>query len=142
VAAAHADLVALCHAICERETRCQTLDPADGPCEADCLRGDPDPALVRRDIVRGLVECQGPLECDANDDLCLEQVLQTLEPDFESSPLLERCSQIQDQCGGFSDDNCAYAVIFTDAGKTRLDACLNSSCDLVAGCMDELLQGT
>ena len=137
-----ADVVAVCDAICERRTRCDLDDPEDEPCQPDCLRESADPRFMRGDVLRGLGDCYSKLACDGNDDRCLDQVVQVLVPDFMSSPLLDRCVEVQDQCGGFSDDSCAYAIIFTDAGKARLEGCLNESCELVAGCIAGLVQGT
>jgi len=142
VSAARADVVAMCDAICERETSCSVSDPADPPCEPQCLSDSPEATLLRRDVFRGLLNCQRQLTCDDNDDRCLVQVVQELVPDFASSPLLNRCVEIQDQCGGFSEDSCSYAIVFTDAGKARLETCLNETCELVAGCIAGLVQGT
>jgi len=142
VAAAQADVTALCDVICENNLRCDSPDPADGPCKPECLSENPEPSLFRRDVLRGLLECQSQLTCDDNDDLCAGQVVQVLVPDFMSSPLLDKCVEVQDECGGFSDDSCVYAVVFTDAGKARLETCLNEPCELVAGCMAGLRQGT
>jgi len=140
VAAADADVAGLCSAICERSVSCEPLEFQSDTCEPDC-RSDNPPKWLRRDIVRGLADCQSKLSCDDDDDDCLPQVLEVLEPNFMSSPLLDRCIEVQDQCGGFSDDACAYAIVFTDAGKERMQACLNSDCDLVAGCIANLREG-
>ena len=137
-----ADVVAVCDAICDRKTRCDLDDPEDAPCQPECLRESADPHFMRGDVLRGLRDCYSKLACDGNDDSCLAQVVGALVPDFMSSPLLDGCIEVQDQCGGFSDDSCVYAIIFTDAGKASLQDCLNESCELVAGCIAGLVQLT
>jgi len=141
VAAAQADVAALCNVTCENESSCDSPDPADAPCLPECLGESPDPTLLRRDVLRGLLDCHSQLACDQSDDGCLLPVIQVLEIDFANSPLLNRCVEIQDECGGFSEDLCSYAVIFTDAGKTRLEDCLNETCEFVAECIAGLRQG-
>jgi len=133
-AATEADLAALCTDICERGLTCEP-EYAEDSCQTECVSDNPEATLVRRDVIRGLVDCQRQLTCDDNDDLCIDRVLRELEPDFAGSPLLDLCIRVQDQCGGFSDDICAYAVIFTDDGKARLEACLNSGCESVGACI-------
>ncbi|HKO91544.1 MAG TPA: hypothetical protein VJU61_10350 [Polyangiaceae bacterium] len=140
-AGVQAEVVAVCDALCSRSTRCDQEEPEDDPCQPECLSGSADPSVMRGDFLRGLSDCYSGLACTESDDRCLERVIQVLVPDYEDSPLLERCLRIQDQCGGFADDNCAYAVIFTDAGKEQLESCLNSGCDAVAGCIAGLKQG-
>lgn len=136
-AARRADVAALCDAICERGLRCADEEPPpeQANCQPECLSKSAEPSLLRADILRGLAECQSELACGENDDGCLERVVAELVPDYRSSPLLQRCIDVQDQCNGFSDDDCSYAVIFTDAGKQRLEACLSQSCSSVGACM-------
>jgi hypothetical protein len=141
-AATEADVVASCDAICDRRTRCDLEEPEDPPCQPDCLRESADPRFMRGDVLRGLSDCYSELACGESDDRCLDRVVTVLVPDFMSSPLLDQCVEVQDQCGGFSDDSCAYAIIFTDAGKARLQDCLNETCELVAGCIAGLVQGS
>lgn len=144
-AARQAELDDLCDTVCERDTRCTEQEEPDSDaatCRSECARESPVPELMRGDIVRGLVQCQRQLACDQNDDQCLERVVQQLVPEYESSPLLKLCLDVQDRCGGFSDDACSYAVTFTDAGKKQLEDCLNASCDRVASCVKGLTQRT
>jgi hypothetical protein len=141
-AAGQADLAALCDAICARGSQCEAPDPEEGPCEPSCLSEGPEAGLVRRDIIRGLVDCQQQVPCDESDDACFDQVVLGLVPDALDSPLLQRCLAVHDECGGFSDDSCSYTVTFTDVGKARLEACLSSGCAQVGGCIAGLSQGT
>jgi len=142
-AARQAELDDLCDSVCERDTRCPDDEDPDSDaaaCRSECLSESPDPELVRGDVLRGLAQCGRQLTCDQSDDQCLEQVVQKLVPDYASSPLLKLCLDVQNQCGGFSDDACSYAVTFTDAGKKRLEDCLNTTCDRVGACVKGLTQ--
>jgi hypothetical protein len=61
-------------------------------------------------------------------------VVEELELDIDT-PLVNECLQVQDECGGFSDDVCVYAAIATSTGMARLDECFSAGCDAAGECI-------
>ena len=138
-----ADVIATCEAVCDLNARCANeADETDDECRAGCADGEdgPQPQFIQQRALDGLRECFDALSCDQSDDSCLTQVLLELDPNFQSSPLGSECLRAQDECGGFSEDSCSYAILFTSAGQSRFAACLSEGCDELLPCLAELFE--
>jgi hypothetical protein len=139
-AASDADRTGLCDALCGLQTRCAGED--DGDAEVcTCHDEFPDAELLLQRAVQGLTECFSELACSDSDDQCSSDVLREIEPDLDS-PLLQECVRVQDSCGGFSDDACAFAIAFNDAGRELLGRCFEADCADVAPCVLDLTGGS
>jgi hypothetical protein len=138
-AATAADIEALCGAVCGHEERCaRETDPADEPCTSQCLSdAGENYELYQRGIARALRDCFAELDCNAGDGACVGQVLEQLDLDT-STPLAMKCVQVQDECGGFSEDFCATTLTATTEGKAQIDECLSASCDAAPPCIEAL----
>lgn len=139
-AATTADVAAVCDAVCERSERCSTGDEADEPeaeCEATCRSGFGGSELVQQRVAHAFRDCYRELPCNESDDVCSGRVAADLELDT-ASPLVNECIQVQDECGGFSDDFCTYAATATTRGKALLEECFSSPCDAVSECIEAL----
>jgi hypothetical protein len=144
-AATAADVASWCDAICEYRERCpdEDAEPGDAsaqPCNDECSRelgAVAEAGLVQQRVARALGECARGLSCDGSDDVCVQQVAADLDLDV-ASPLVSTCLELQDECGGFSDDFCAYAATATSAGKARLDECFSAGCAAVGVCIEAL----
>lgn len=143
-AATAADIASWCDAICDYEERCpdEDVDPADelAPCRTECpaeAGAITRAGLVKQSVARAFERCARELACDQSEDVCAGQVVAELDLDIDA-PLVNQCIQVQDECGGFSDDSCLYAVTATSAGMARLDECFSSDCDRVGECIQAL----
>ena len=135
VGATEADIADWCGAGCERSQRCETNDGEDEQsCAAECMADFGNPELIQQRVARAFQDCFSELPCGQSDDSCFAIVAATLELDL-TSPLAEQCLSVQNECGGFSDDLCSFAVVATPAGQTRFDQCLSSACDAVPACL-------
>ena len=135
-AASDADRTELCDALCGLQTRCPGEDESDAEV-CTCQDEFPDAELLLLRVVRGLTECFAELSCSDSDDRCSTDVLRQVDPDLDT-PLARECIRVQDSCGGFSDDACVFAIAFTDAGRERLERCLDADCADVGPCVREL----
>jgi hypothetical protein len=138
-AATAADIEALCESICGYEERCaREADPAAEPCPSQCLSdAGGNYELYQRQVARALRDCFAELECNGGDDACIGRVLEQLDLD-SITPLATKCGQVQDECGGFSEDFCATTLTATTQGQAQIDECLSASCDAVPPCIEEL----
>jgi hypothetical protein len=138
-AATASDIEALCGSICGYEERCaRETDPAAEPCPSQCLSdAGGNYELYRRAVARALRDCFAELDCNGGDDACIGQVLEQLELD-SITPLATKCGQVQDECGGFSEDFCATTLTATTKGQAQIDECLSASCDAVPACIEGL----
>jgi hypothetical protein len=136
------DLAETCAASCDQQARCETdpeLVQTPEACRAECEDEAPPPELFRRVFVQSLGDCFAGLDCDTSDDSCVGVALADVDPNFATAPLGSQCLEVQNECGGFSDDLCTYAIAFTPDGQARFEDCLNLECDAVAACLQELL---
>jgi hypothetical protein len=138
-AATAADIEALCGAVCAYEDRCaREADPSDEPCTSQCISdGGGNYELYQRGVARALRACFAELECNVGDDACISQVLAQLGLDA-ITPLAMKCVEVQDECGGFSEDFCATTLTATAKGRGQIDECLSASCDAVSPCIEAL----
>jgi hypothetical protein len=138
-AATAADIQALCGSICGYEERCaRETDPAAEPCASQCLSdAGGNYELYQRAVARALRDCFAELDCNRGDGACIGQVLEQLELD-SITPLAMKCGQVQDECGGFSEDFCATTLTATTKGQAQIDECLSASCDAVPQCIEGL----
>lgn len=138
-AATAADIEALCGASCAYQERCaREADPAETPCTSQCLsEAGGNYELYQRRVARALRDCFAELACNGGDDACIGQVLEQLELD-SITPLAMRCVQVQDECGGFSEDFCATTLTATTKGQAQIDECLSASCGAVPPCLEGL----
>lgn len=138
--ATEADVADWCGAICERSQRCGESGDEAGTgqsCPATCTADLGSAELIQQRVAHAFEDCFSELSCARSDDSCIALVAAELELDL-TSPLLRRCISVQDECGGFSDDFCSFALVATPAGQTRLDQCLSSACDAVPACLAAL----
>jgi hypothetical protein len=77
-----------------------------------------------------------------SDDECALQAVNAIDPNWQQSPLLQRCYARQDECStspdGFSDDVCIGAIAGTESAKQQLGACLDGECTTIDACIDNL----
>jgi hypothetical protein len=138
VGATEADIAEWCGVGCERSQRCQTSDGEDEPsCAATCMAEFWKPELIQQRVAQAFQDCFSELPCGQSDDSCFAIVVATLDLEL-TSPLAQRCLSVQNECDGFSEDSCSFAVVATSAGRTRLDQCLSSACDAVPECIAAL----
>ncbi|HEV8248157.1 MAG TPA: hypothetical protein VGP93_20420 [Polyangiaceae bacterium] len=136
-AATPADVGSMCAAICSRDSRCTSATPT---CVQDCEDDFPAAQNVKQGFVERYSSCIENLACDSNDDVCVESAILAEYSDPESSPLFQKCNDVQNRCDTFSDDSCVGAFVFTPAVQTQMSACLDLSCNEAGSCIDGLLR--
>jgi hypothetical protein len=135
--ATEADIADWCAAVCEHSERCRESEDDEEPgqsCPAECMADLGNAELIQQRVAHAFRDCASELSCDQSDDSCVALVAAELDLDV-TSPLLQRCLSVQDECGNFSDDRCTFAVLATPAGQTMFDQCLSSACDAVPACI-------
>jgi hypothetical protein len=106
-----------CEAECRRDARCGEAKGC-GPCDA--VAGE---AVIRPDWARAAASCADGLACDRSLDACAREARSAIGIDaLALPPVVLRCLQKGDQCGGRSADCLALAAL-TDAWRDQADAC-------------------
>src|SRR6185436_13272141 len=98
----------------------------------------PPPQNIKQSFVNDYASCIEHLGCSVSDDQCVESAILAEYSDPESSPLLQKCLDVQSRCGTFADDSCIGALVFTPAVQAQMDNCLDLSCDAAGSCIDGL----
>jgi hypothetical protein len=138
---------ALCRATCERKDRCGTLPPGqtkDACFNACKTEGDKVAKNYRPGFLSDLTSCEPGLACDQSDDLCLNQAMAGLNPNWTTDPELQACVQQAKTCNaggaGFSDDYCAGLIFLTADTANVVRQCLTLACGSVRACLLTIME--
>lgn len=74
-----------------------------------------------------LAACIEDIGCD-KDDICYEQGVLDLFPNFMADPTIADCGRKADVCG-FSKDLCATMAALNEDARAEADACLTATCE-------------
>lgn len=119
---------AVCEARCARGIRCQ------GPRVAGCgCGGITGPALLRPDWANAEIACLGRARCEAEEDCETEAYRVIGAAPLSWPPVVMRCLQQADTCGG-SSARCRRLAAMSDGARAEVAACLDRACDAFTSC--------
>lgn len=94
-----------------------------------------DPAFVAK-----AVKCYPNLSCEESDDPCISAAVTSLAPNGNKDSLYLACRSRLPEC--HAEDTltgvCIYATVFSQQGRSALEACLAKTCAEVGGCVAAL----
>jgi hypothetical protein len=124
-----------CKAMEERDMRCMSGDFVLSECQKQlgCFR-----SALRPEAVTPLLTCFATRPCGTSDDRCVAQSAEKYISDPVVKDWVNSCLSKRMTCGGsFADDYCGYEFgMFSDTLRTKMKACLSSSCAEVKTCFD------
>jgi hypothetical protein len=133
-----------CEAHLAWEKKCAAVEPTprEEPFwgETDCLN---EPwHYVQQRFIDAAAACFASLPCESSDDPCTNAGYRAIgietAADMENDALASRCGKIAEQCPDLNGDSCFRFVIFTQAGRSAVAACLDLECSQIDPCLHDL----
>lgn len=128
-----------CSARVARQVECSGM-PASATAVDQCKKSVAcEFNVYRTDFVLGRRECLADTPCADSTDMCLQDVYSNIEASSIATAFMNACTPRNTECGmqgfGFAADYCQEAAIRNDAILSKMQNCLNETCDNVKNCL-------